>query len=70
MVALHRSVGGVRELQRREALIARVALFLFAFARDGEQLGEHVSWLFIFLDKLGHDTGPAENLRLRYFEYR
>lgn len=64
------TVGGVRELQRREALVARVALFLFAFPREADQLGEFVSWLLIFLDKLGVDATRAENLRLSYFQYR
>lgn len=64
------TVGGVRELQRREALIARVALFLYALPDAAEQLGEFVSWLFLFLGKLGIETSPAEQLRLSYFEYR
>lgn len=64
------SVGGVREFQRREALIARLALCLFAFPDSADQLGEYVSWLFVVLSKLDVDVGPAETLRLRYFEYR
>lgn len=64
------SVGGVRELQRREALIGRLALFLFAFPAEAGQLSDFVSWLFVFLGKLGVDTRAAEALRQTYFEYR
>jgi hypothetical protein len=64
------TVGGVREFRRREALVARLALCLFAFPSDAEELGELVSWLFQVLAMLGIDTAPAERLRGTYFTYR
>lgn len=64
------TVGGVREFARREALVARLALCLYAFPESAAQLGEYVSWLLVVLHELGIDTTPAETLRESYFDYR
>ncbi|AUI87726.1 hypothetical protein BS333_15080 [Vibrio azureus] len=60
--------GFIREFSDRNALVARVAICLLSVtAEDVPELGQHLSWFFELLDKLGINTDCPTNQMYEHF---
>jgi hypothetical protein len=64
------SNGAIRDLQDKNALIARLAICLLsAKEEDTPELGEHLSWFLEVLGFLGMDTCIPINMMASYFDF-
>lgn len=61
----------IRNFKDRDILMARLAIcFLTINEKDGERLGENLSWFIEVLGFLGEDVDTAINLMETYFNQR
>jgi hypothetical protein len=59
-----------RDLQTQDALMARVAICLLSVTEEeAEDLGEHLSWFFEILEKLGIDLDKPISMMAKHFEF-
>lgn len=62
--------GTTRNLQKEDALKARVAICLLSVTIDDvEELGEHLSWFFEVLEQLGIDLDRPIDMMVEYFKF-
>lgn len=59
-----------QDFQGEEALIARVAISLLSVTNDdAEELGEHLSWFFEVLEKMGINLNKPIEMMEKHFEF-
>lgn len=62
---------GVRNFEKREALIARLAIYLLSSSQqESRDLGDQLSWFMEVLGFLGMDVGKSIDIMEKYFDFR